>query len=259
MSNDNFISEINEELRSDRLRKFWRNFGVYVIGIMVGVVLLVGAQEAWTWWTNTNAAKTSDEFYTALTLADGGDYAGAQKALEQIETGGWAGYPQLAKFRSAGLLAQQGKVAEAVAAYDALAGTETNIRLREVALALAGMLLVDGGDVAQVEQRVGAIAAGASAMRNVAREALGLVNVKAGKLDEAQKQFQAILDDVSTGNEQKARVGLYQAQLVAEGAPVPAQPEATATEAPADGTAAPAAAGSDAAAPAPAAETQPAN
>jgi hypothetical protein len=255
MSNDNFISEINEELRSDRLRKFWRSFGVYVIGIMVGIVLLVGVQEGWTWWTSTNSAKSSDEFYTALELADGGDFAGAEKALQQVEAQGFAGYPQLAKFRSAGLLAQQGKTAEAVAAYDTLAGTEKNVRLREVALALAGMLLVDGGDVAQVEQRVGALATGASAMRNLAREALGLVNLKAGKLDEAQKQFQAIADDVATGSEQKTRVSLYQAQLVAQGAPIPAAPVAEPSAAPADGAAAPAAATTDA----PAAETKPAN
>jgi hypothetical protein len=258
MSNDNFISEINEELRSDRLRTFWRRFGVYVIGIMVGIVLLVGVQEGWTWWTSSNSARSSDEFYTALKLADGGDYAGADKALQQIEATGFAGYPELAKFRAAGLLAQQGKVAEAVAGYDALAGTEKNVRLREVALALAGMLLVDGGDVAQVEQRVGTLATGASAMRNVAREALGLVNVKAGKFDEAQKQFQAIIDDVATGNDQKQRVSLFQAQLVAEGAPIPVKPEASATPAPADGAAAPAAAATTDAA-APAAETKPAN
>lgn len=256
MSNDNFISEINEELRSDRLRSFWRRFGVYIIGIMVGIVLLVGVQEGWTWWTSSNSARSSDEFYTALKLADGGDYASADKALQQIETTGFAGYPDLAKFRAAGLLAQQGKIAEAVADYDALAGTQKNVRLREVALALAGMLLVDGGDVAAVEQRVGALATGASAMRNVAREALGLVYVKAGKLDEAQKQFQAIIDDVATGNEQRQRVSLYQAQLVAEGTPIPAKPEASAAPA-ADGTAAPAAATTDAAAPA--AETKPAN
>jgi hypothetical protein len=259
MSNDNFISEINEELRSDRLRTFWRSFGVYVIGIMVGLVLLVAAQEGWTWWTSSNSARSSDEFYTALKLADGGDYAGAEKALQQIETSGFAGYPELAKFRSAGLLAQQGKVAEAVAAYDALAGTEKNVRLREVALALAGMLLVDGGDVAQVEQRVGTLATGASAMRNVAREALGLVNIKAGKLDAAQTQFQAILEDAATGSDQKQRVSLFQAQLVAEGAPIPTKPEAAATPAPApaEGAATPAAATTDSAAPA--AETKPAN
>lgn len=233
MSNDNIISEINEELRSDMVRNFWRRFGPLVIAAAVCLVLGVAGWQTWSWWTATSAAKSSDEFYAALKLADGGDYAGAQKALDTLSTTGFGGYPQLAKFRGAALLAQQGKTAEAVAAYDALAGTEPNQHLREVAQALAGLLLVDSGDVAQVTQRLGTMAAGSSAMRNVAREALGLVNVKAGQPAEAQKQFQAIINDVAAGTDQKQRVGLYQAQLVAQGTPIPVE-----AAAPADGAAA---------------------
>ena len=46
MSNENFISEINEELRSDRLRNFWRRYGSWVITAMVLIVVVVAGNEA---------------------------------------------------------------------------------------------------------------------------------------------------------------------------------------------------------------------
>ena len=45
MSNENIIREIDEELRSDRMRKLWRNFGPYVIGAAVAIVLIVAVNE----------------------------------------------------------------------------------------------------------------------------------------------------------------------------------------------------------------------
>src|SRR5690606_21918956 len=109
--------------------------------------------EGWSWWQASNAARSSDQFYSALELAEAGDVAAAQEALNAVVADGSGGYPMLARFRQASLLASDGKTAEAVAAYDAIATTETNPRLREMALVLAANLLVDGGDVAAVQQR----------------------------------------------------------------------------------------------------------
>lgn len=238
MSNENLIAEINEELRSDRVRKFWKTFGPWVIGLMVAIVLVVAGKEGYETWSNINSAQSSDQFYAALDLADGTDYAAAQKALDDLAAKGFAGYPRLARFREAALLAQQGKVQEAVAAYDALATGESNKSLRELALAMAGMLLVDTGDVAQVSQRVEGLLSPDSAMRNVAHEALGLVNYKAGKLDEAQKQFEAAAADPLSSQEFQGRLQVYLAQLISEGATSPsaAAPADSATPA-ADSTA----------------------
>lgn len=227
MSNENLIAEINEELRSDQVRKFWKNFGAWIIAFMVAIVLGVAGVEIYQWWSGTNSAQSSDQFYTALDLADGTDYAAAQKALDDVVTRGYSGYPKLAKFRDAALLAQQGKVQDAVAAYDALATGESNKPLRELALALSGMLLVDTGDVAQVTQRVEGLTGPDSAMRNIAREALGLVNYKAGKLDDAQKQFEAAAADPLASQEFRGRLQVYLSQLISEGATQPAADTAT--------------------------------
>lgn len=256
MSNETIFREVDEELRGDRMRAIWRRFGPFVIGGAVAIVILVAVNEGWTWWQNSNAARSSDQFYGALELAETGDIAGAQTALNAVVVDGTGGYPTLARFRQASLLARDGKPAEAIAAYDALATSETNPRLREMALVLAAYLLVDGGDVAAVLQRVGGLASPENPLRNAAREAIGLTQYKAGDLASALVTFEQVLADPAVGPEVRNRVQIYVAQLIALGAEIPGGNEPVA-DAPSE--AAPAVEAAPAAAePAPAVEAEPA-
>jgi hypothetical protein len=218
MSNDTLLREVDEELRSDRMRKLWRQSAPFVIGAAVGVVLLVAGYEGWTWYHTGNAARSSDQFYAAATVAEGSDFEAAKTALDKLIAEGSGAYPELARFREASLLAQNGRRDEAVAAYDALSTSLGNAHLRELALVMAAQLLIDGGDVAAVEQRVGGSIAPDSPLRNAAREVLGLAQYRAGQMDAAMANFQAIVDDPLSGRDLRGRVQLYIQQLLAEGA-----------------------------------------
>lgn len=230
MSNDTLLREVDEELRGDRMRALWKRFGPYVIGGAIAIVLVVAVNEGWSWWQQSNAARSSNQFYAALELAEAGDSAGAQQALNEVVAEGTGGYPTLARFRHASLLARDGQTDEAIAAYDALATAETNARLRELALVLAAYLLVDGGDVAAVQQRVGSLAAPDAPMRNAAREAIGLTQYRAGELDAALATFEQILADPLAGQEMRQRVQIYAAQLMALGATGPEDAPAAADQ-----------------------------
>ncbi|WP_137151520.1 tetratricopeptide repeat protein [Devosia sp. FKR38] len=218
MAQDNIFREVDEELRSDRMRNLWRRFAPYVIGAAVGVVAIVAVNEGWTWYNSTNAAQSSDELYAAFDLADGGDLPAATAQLDTLIANGTGNYPTLAEFRKAGLLAKDGKAAEAVAAYDVLANSQSNAHMRELALVLAGNLLIDTGTLADVESRVGSVAAEGSPLRNAAREIMGLAQYKAGDLPAAQASFQSVIDDAMTQSSTRTRMGYYLAQLVSEGA-----------------------------------------
>jgi hypothetical protein len=231
MSEQTIFREVDEELRGDRMRTFWRRFGPWIIGAAVLVVLAVAANEGWRWWQGNNAAHSSDQFYAALEAAQKNDLAGAQKALDEVIASGTGGYPTLARFREAALLAQKGDTQGAVAAYDALATGESNPQLRELALLFAANLLVDGGDVAAVEQRVGGFGAPDDPMRNAAREAIGLTQFKAGDLDAALQTFTDIANDPLAGSDQEQRMRIYMAQLTAMGAQTAEQKAAAAAAA----------------------------
>jgi hypothetical protein len=230
MSQDNIFREIDEELRSDRMRALWRRFAPYVIGAAVGVVLVVAANEGWTWYHANNAAQSSDELYAAFDLIDGGDLPAAQSKLDALIADGSGSYPVLAQFRKAGILVKEGAIADAVAAYDELANTQSNARLRELALVLGGTLMVDAGTLADVEARVGSIAAEGSPLRNAAREALGLAQYKAGDFAAAQANFEAVVNDPMTQSSVRNRMGYYLAQLLSQGA-IAAEPATSAADA----------------------------
>ncbi|MGV8832207.1 MAG: tetratricopeptide repeat protein [Devosia sp.] len=221
MSEDNIFREVDEELRSDRMRALWRRFAPYVIGAAVGVVVIVAVNEGWTWYNTSKAAVSSEELYAAFDLADGGDLAAAQAQLDTLIADGSGNYPALAEFRKAGILAKDGKIVEAVAAYDALANAQTNPRLRELALVLGGNLMIDAGTLADVDSRVGSVVTDTSPMRNAAREALGLAQYKAGDLAAAQASFEAVINDPMTQSTVRNRMGYYLAQLLAQGVPAP--------------------------------------
>ena len=218
MSNETLFSEVDEELRRDRLRALCRRFGPWIIAAAVAVVLIVAINEGLSWWQNSNAARSSDQFYAALEMAGKGDVAGAEAALNTIETSSTGSYPLLAKFRQASLLASQGKDAEAVAAYDALANADTLPRIRELALILAANVLVDGGDVGAVEQRVSGLVTPDNALRNAAREAIGLTQYKAGDMNAALQTFQDIAADERVNRDLQSRMQVYVATLISKGA-----------------------------------------
>ncbi|MEO8758585.1 MAG: tetratricopeptide repeat protein [Devosia sp.] len=244
MSTDTIIREVDEELRRDRMRKLWRQAGPWVIGGAVAVVIGVAGYEGWTWWEKSQSSRSSDQFYAATQIADGTDIEAAKKALDGVIAQGSGGYPMLAQFREAALLAQNGKIDEAVTAYDSLSTSLDNTHLRELALVLAANLLIDKGDVSAVEQRVGGVMIPSSPMRNAAREEMGLVQYKAGKLDDAMKSFQTIIDDPLASRDLQSRIQIYMLQLQAEGAktitpPAPDAPTTVPSSAQADVSVAP--------------------
>ena len=231
MAQDNIFREVDEELRSDRMRSFWRRFAPYIIGAAVLVVVGVAANEGWTWYHANNAAKSSDELYAAFDLADGGDIPAAEAQLTKLIADGSGSYPMLAQFKQAGLLAKDGKVTEAVAAYDALAVNISNQHLRELALVLAGNLMVDAGTLADVQARVETIATDGNPLRNAAREAMGLAQYKAGEFAAAQASFESVLNDPMTQSSTRNRMGYYIAAMLSEGAIQPAPTDQAAEDA----------------------------
>jgi len=214
---DTVFREVDEELRNERMNKLWRQFGPYVIGVAVVIILIVAGNEAWRWWQTSTANNGAEQFTAALDVVESGDIAAGQTALQEVINSGSGQYPVLAQFRSAALLAKEGKTTEAVAAYDTLMTTSSDIRLRELAAIFAAYLLVDAGDPLLVTQRVGEMQEPTHPMRNAAREAIGLAHYKAGNYVDARVLFDAIAADPLTSRDLGLRVSLYLGQLTAQG------------------------------------------
>lgn len=231
MSNENIFNEIDEELRSDRMRALWRRFAPFVIGGAIAIVALVAVNEGWAWYTSSQSAAASEKLYSALDAAGAGNLDDAQAQLDALAAEGSGGYPVLAEFRKAALLEEEGDNAGAVAAYDGLANSQSNPRLRELALLLAANILVDTGTLSDVEARIATLATDDGHMRRVARELLGLAQYKAGDYAAAQASFEAVINDPLAQSAVRNRMAYYLAQMLSAGTVAPEQPAEAAAEA----------------------------
>ena len=196
MSDDSFIREVNEELRSEQMKTIWRRFGPFLIGGAVAVVLGTAAYMGYQHWVNSNANASGDKFLAALDLAEAGKNDEALAALADLEKNGFGAYPVLARMRAAAVLADKGDTAAAVNAFDDIAAdTAVPSPLRDVARLRAGYILVDTGSYDDVAKRVEPLSAYCNPMRSSASELLGLAAWKAGRFDDAVKLFRQLADD----------------------------------------------------------------
>ncbi|MFD1197810.1 tetratricopeptide repeat protein [Brucella gallinifaecis] len=196
MADDSFIREVNEELRSERAKQVWKNFGPILIGAAIAIVIATAGWVGYQHWTETKASASGDKFLAALDLAAAGKNDEAIAALNDLEKTGYGSYPVLARLRSAAVLAEKGDVTGAVAAFDAVASDNAiPSPLRDIARLRAAYLLVDSGSYDDVAKRVETLSADGNPMRSSARETLGLAAWKAERFDDAVKLYQQIAND----------------------------------------------------------------
>lgn len=218
--------EVEEDLRREKAKRLWAQFGPYVLLVAVLIVVAVGGWRGWEYWREQQAAAEGDRFVSALNLATENKHDEAIKALDEIAATGSGGYPVLASFRAASELAATKKTDEAVKAFDAIAAkSDTPALLKAMARLRAALLVVDTADLATMQSRVGDLAAVGAPWRHSARELLGLTAYRVGDLEAARSQFQAIADDPETPQSMQSRTQLMLDLIRSKigAAPVPAK------------------------------------
>jgi Uncharacterized protein conserved in bacteria len=219
MTDDNstFIREVNEELRSDALKAFWRKYRFVIIGIAVAIVIGTAVFRGWEYWREVTAARSGDAFLAALELAREGKSDEALAAFAALEKDGHGEYPMLAKLRAATVLAAKGDGKAAADAFLAIANGSGDAAIRDVARIRAGYLLVDAGSYDEVSAAVERLAVDGNVSRHSAREALGLSAYKQGDLARARQWFEAIAADQETPGGVAGRANLMLDLIAARG------------------------------------------
>ncbi len=211
MSDDSFIREVDQEMRSDRMKAIWTRFGKYIIAVAVLIVAGTAADRLYDYWRTNQASQSGDAFLAALNLAREGRQDEALEALTALEQDGHGSYPVLARMRAATVLSDKGDYQAAISAFSTIAndgGVPTAIR--DAARIRAGYLLVDHGSYTDVAGMVEVLSNPDNPMRHSAREALGLSAWKDGNATQARDWFDLIAGDngVPNGVLQRAEIML---------------------------------------------------
>ncbi|MBK3398704.1 MULTISPECIES: tetratricopeptide repeat protein [Methylobacterium] len=230
MSENEFIREVNDEYRRDRLAQIWSRYSGVFIGLAVLVVLGVGG---WRYWQHAQAQQSeaaSLRFEEALRRAKDGTPEDAEKAFAGVVADAPFGYRLLARLRAA---AEAGKAdpAAGAKAYGTIADdSAVGQSLRDLARLRGALLLVDKDDAGALNS-LQSLAAPSSAFRHTARETLGLVALKKGDFEGAGRWFDQIAADRETPAGLRQRLEIYvglvaggPVQVTAAAAPAPAAP-----------------------------------
>jgi hypothetical protein len=210
------FQEVDEEVRREQLKKLWDRYGTLIIAGAVVVVLAVAGWRGYLWWEARQAAEAGAAFETATALSEEGKHAEAQAAFAKLAEEGTASYRVLAQFGEAAELAKRDRAA-AVKIYDELASARISQELRDLAQLRAGLLLVDSAPYGDMQQRLEPLTGSNGAFRHTARELLALSAWRAGNAAEARRWSAMIMEDTSTPPGTRSRINMLLALLPRDG------------------------------------------
>jgi hypothetical protein len=211
------FQEVDEEVRRERLKRLWQQYGNYVLAVCVLIVAGVAAWRGYQWWEAKQAAQASAAFEQAIAFAEAGKHQEAEAAFAKLATDGTAGYRVLARLREAAQLAPTDSKA-AVSAYDQIAADNgAGQVMQDLAAVRAGMLLVDTAPYSEMRSRLEPLTAADRTFRHSARELLALSAWKAGDMTGARQWTDMIMTDPQTPQGTRSRAQVLSELIAASG------------------------------------------
>jgi hypothetical protein len=197
--------EVEEDVRKERLEKWWKAYGDYVIALMAVIILSVAGYELWQRYEASQRDKASTAYAAAEHVTDPAKAAAAFDALSKTAPGG---YGVLAKLAEADALPAGGKVSDAIALYKDIANSDqgpvgATARLR------AAWLEADTVSHADLITLLAPLNTPDSPWRLMAREVLAYSDFKSGNTKEAMFTFQSLARDPETPQMLRSRAQAF--------------------------------------------------
>lgn len=208
------FKEIEEDLRAERLQNFWKRYSLAFALVALAIVAGSAGYVGWRDHQQGLRAAEGNKFSAALSLADRGDADAALAALSGVASTSSGGYAVLARLDAASLEASNGKIDDALKAYDAIAAdTKLETVFRDLATLSAGYLRVDREAPETFKPRLQALTEPSNPWRYSALDLLALADLKAGHLGEAKAGFTKLADDATAPQNIRARAAEILAAL----------------------------------------------
>ena len=126
---DEFIREVDEAVRQDRWLKLGRQYGAYVIGAALAVVVGTTAGVGWRAWQESQRQAEAERYMAAAELLRQNRPAEAAEAFAALARESDGGYAVLARLQAAQALGRAGDAAAKVGMLDQLAADDTTAAL----------------------------------------------------------------------------------------------------------------------------------
>ncbi len=205
--------EVDEEVQREKVETLWSR---YQTPVFVIAGLIVAATGAWNYYTNekTKAAEAANtRFMAASALADAGKSAEAIAAFDALAKDAPKGYVALAKLRAAEELGKTDK-AKAIDALDAIGDDASVDHLtQEVARMRGAVYTMEAGDSEKSMLKLGPLMTSKGVFRFGAQEWTGLDALQNQDYDEAERVFNLLLNDRDAPQSMRQRASAYMGLL----------------------------------------------
>ena len=192
MSED-FIREVDEDLKEEKRIVFWKKILPYVMSISLGIILFTSGFVFWKNYTEKLSQQLGDDFSAAVQLASEEDIDAAIIALNRIVDEGSDGYVTLAKLKKASLLIENGDVAEGLKIYSDLEKNAVDQSFRDIATILYVLNSMDIDDPVTLLMKIENLEA-SKIWKSSALEMKGFLFLKMKQKDKAKEIFSSILE-----------------------------------------------------------------
>lgn len=184
--------EVDEQLRAARFQILLRRGWPYAAGIVAVALALALA----AWLLNQReigqASAASERYAAAMQLLSKGDTQGADRGFADLARSGPRAYRALADMQQAGIALKRNDAPAAIALLDQTAKLAPNPIMSDAAGLEAAYASMDVGSYGDVRDRLLPLSKDGRPYRIMAREALGMWELQAGKLAEARGDLQVV-------------------------------------------------------------------
>jgi hypothetical protein len=218
---ETFLREVDENLRRDQLRDFFKRYGNWLIAAIILFLVLSGG---FIWWKQHQVERSAAQVeQLAQTFKDIGAGSTAQvpQQLDDLSKSGSKGVSVTARFARAALDIQQNDPKSATNIYRSIAqdGSVPDA-LRDAALIRQTTLKFDQLPPTEVIARLAPLAKPGEPWFGSAGEMSALAMIKQGRKQEAGQMLVAISKDNSVPDSLRGRAGQLAASLGADVGPM---------------------------------------
>jgi hypothetical protein len=219
---ETFLREVDENLRRDQLRDFFKENGSWLIA---AVVLFLAASAGIIWWKQHQVQRNEEHVEKLAQIykdVGAGKMGQAPQELDELSKSGSKAVRASAQFARAAIALQQGDTKQATAAYTSIANDDSLPKpYRDAALIRQTALQFDQLQPQEVISRLAPLAKPGEPWFGSAGEMTALAMIKQGNNQQAGQLFAAMARDQSVPEAIRSRAVQVASSLGVDAAAAP--------------------------------------
>ena len=201
------FQEVEEDIRSDKVRSIWKKYRVYIILLLLLIVCSVGIKSFWDYYKLKNLETRAENYFKAIDLINQDGGIGGIQALTTFseQNGENENYlTMISNFTEAALRRNNNDLKNSLEIYSVIINGDIDITYKDYAKIQSAEVLMELKNYKEAKVFLSEVTG--SLFSNIAKEYTGYIELYEGNTSKAKDIFQEIVDDASVQNTIKDRI-----------------------------------------------------